>query len=150
MLNWCVTASSKDRLDPQLDALSFGDPRPLNRLEDTSPEDRFDRGFHVAITDTGIWRGRRRSVSLGRAAAAPSCSPRVTRRTETGTPGDYPALFTRDLDLGGFVGTAAMTERRRALTSSEDRKTEATSGSNRTAIEPARIWLANRFDRDRR
>jgi hypothetical protein len=66
------------------------------------------------------------------------------------TAAGYPAfLVTRDLDRG-FEGRAEMTERSNALTSFEDRNTVATSGSNTTAIEPARIIPAKRFGRDLR
>jgi hypothetical protein len=78
-------------------------------------------------------------------ASDPSPAARAVNREAV----RYPAFLTRDFDRD-FAGTAAMTERSSALTSSEDRKTDATSGSNTTAIEPARIRFANRFGRDLR
>src|SRR5216684_4424729 len=58
-------------------------------------------------------------------------------------------LLARVLDRV-FVGRAEITERSRAFTVSEDRKTDATSGSSTTATDPACIAPAKRFVRDRR
>src|SRR6266567_2646067 len=58
-------------------------------------------------------------------------------------------LLARVLDRV-FVVRAEITERSRAFTVSEDRKTDATSGSSTTATDPACIAPAKRFVRDRR
>jgi len=45
-------------------------------------------------------------------------------------------------------GIAEITDRRRALTASDDLKTAATSGSSTTATVPSDIFDANRFGLD--
>jgi len=58
----------------------------------------------------------------------------------------YIALLVRGPRLGG--GIAEIIDRRRALTSSDERKTFATSGSSTTARVPSDILAAKRFGFD--
>lgn len=94
--------------------------------------------IRVVLCDGFVIRTCRAIIFEGIGVAGCGSSPERSVYAAT----DCHVVFTRFCSLSGIV---AMTDRRKVLTASEERKTEATSGSRMTAMAPVFTQDINRF-----